>query len=89
MFSAMLTDAFQDDNSILIKYHFHGKLFNLRRLQAKSKVQTEVLNESLFANDMEKGAPTEEKMQQEFRGRRHRTCWRKSHSSHNQNVVIK
>ena len=27
--------------------------------------------------------------QQEFRGRRHRTCWRKSHRSHNQNVVIK
>ena len=52
MFSAMLTDAFQDDNHILIKYRFHGKLFNLRRLQAKSKVQTEVLDESLFANDM-------------------------------------
>ena len=26
---------------------------------------------------------------QEFRGRRHRTCWRKSHRSLNQNVVIK
>ena len=26
---------------------------------------------------------------QEFRGRRHRTCCRKSHRSHNQNVVIK
>ena len=36
---------------------------NLRRLQAKSKVQTEVLEESLFADDMAKGAPTEEKMQ--------------------------
>ena len=32
-------------------------------LQAKSKVQTEVLDEFLFADDMEKGAPTEEKMQ--------------------------
>ena len=29
------------------------------------------------------------KYKQEFRGRRHRTCWRKSHRSHNQNVVIK
>ena len=34
-----------------------------RRLQAKSKVQTEVLDESLFADVMAKGAPTEEKMQ--------------------------
>ena len=25
---------------------------------------------------------------QEFRGRRHRICWGKSHRSHNQNVVI-
>ena len=42
MFSAMLTDAFQDDNNgIPIWYRFDGKLFNLKRLQAKSKVQTE------------------------------------------------
>ena len=41
MFSAMLTDAFQDgDNGIPIRYRSDGKLFNLRRLQAKSKVQT-------------------------------------------------
>ena len=32
-------------------------------MQAKSKVQTEVLDELLFADDMAKGAPTEEKMQ--------------------------
>ena len=64
MFSAMLTAAFQDgDNGINIRYHFNWKLFNLRRLQAKSKVQTEVLDEFLFAEDMAKGAPTEEKMQ--------------------------
>ena len=64
MFSAMLIDAFQDgDNGIPIRYRFDGKLFNLRRLQAKSKVQTEVLDEFLFADDMAKGAPTEEKMQ--------------------------
>ena len=64
MFSAMLTDAFQDgDNGIPISYRFDRKLFNLRRLQAKSKVQTEVLDEFLFANDIAKGAPTEEKMQ--------------------------
>ena len=58
MFSAMLTDAFQDcDNGIPMRYRFDGKLFNLRRLQ------TEVLDEFLFADDMAKGAPTEEKMQ--------------------------
>ena len=63
MFSAMLTDAFQDgDNGIPIRYRFDGKPFNLRRLQAKSNVQTEVLNEFLFADDMAKDAPTEEKM---------------------------
>ena len=64
MFSAMLTDAFQDgDNGIPIRYRFDGKLFNLRRLQTKSKVQTEVLDEFLFADNMAKSAPTEEKMQ--------------------------
>ena len=45
MFSAMLTYAFQDgDNGIPIRYCFDGKLFNLRRLHAKSKVQREVLD---------------------------------------------
>ena len=64
MFSATLTAAFQDDDKgIPIRYRFEGKLFNLRRLQAKAKVQTEVLDEFLFADDMVKGAPTEEKMQ--------------------------
>ena len=62
MFSAMLTDAFQDgDNGIPIRYRFDGKLFNLRKLQVKSKVQTEVLGEFLFADDMAKGAPIEKK----------------------------
>ena len=60
----MLTAAFQDgDNCIPIRHRFDGKLFNLRRLQAKSKVHTEVLDEFLFADDMAKGAPTEETMQ--------------------------
>ena len=53
MFSAMPTNAFQDgDNGIPIRYRFDRKLFNLRRLQAKSKVQTVVLDEFLFADDM-------------------------------------
>ena len=55
MFSAMLTDAFQDgDNGIPIRYRSDGKLFNLRRLQANAKVQTEVLDEFLHADDMAK-----------------------------------
>ena len=45
MFSAMLTDAFQDvDAGFPISYRFDGKLLNLRRLQAKSKVQTDVVD---------------------------------------------
>ena len=40
-----------------------GNFFNLRRLQAKSKVQTEVLDAFIFANDITTCAPTEEKMQ--------------------------
>ena len=64
MFSAMLTDGFQDGNNCIpIRHRFDGKLFNLRRLQAKFKVQTEVLDEFLFADDMSKGAPTVEKIQ--------------------------
>ena len=56
--------CFQDgDNGVSIRYRFDGKLFNLRRLQAKSKVQTEVLDEFLFVDDMAKGALTEENMQ--------------------------
>ena len=37
MFSAMLTDAFQNcDSEFPIRYHFDGKLFNQTKLQAKS-----------------------------------------------------
>ena len=65
MFSAMLTDAFQDsDNGI--PYLLGIALmenFNRRRLQAKSNVRTEVLDEFLFADDMAKDAPAEEKIQ--------------------------
>ena len=60
MFSAMLTDVFLVNyNGIPIKYCFDGKFFNLRRLQAISKMQTEVQDEFLFADDMAKDAPTE------------------------------
>ena len=46
----MLIDVFHDfDDGSPIRYRFDGKLFNLRRLQAKSKVQADVLDELLYA----------------------------------------
>ena len=51
-FSAMLMDAFQDsDTGFPIRY-----IFILRRLQAQTKVQTDVLDEFLYADDMDKNA---------------------------------
>ena len=48
MCSAMLMDAFQDSNTgFPIRYRFDGNIFNLSRLQAKTKVQTDVLDELL------------------------------------------
>ena len=62
MFSAMLTDAFQDvDAGFLIGYRFDGKLPNLRRLQANSKMQTDVVDKLLYADDLAENAKSEEK----------------------------
>ena len=45
MFSAILKNVFQDsDIGFPIRYRFDGNIFNLRRLQAKTKVQTDVLD---------------------------------------------
>ena len=64
MFSAMLMDAFQDsDTGFSIRYRFDGNIFNLRRLQAKTKVQTDVLGDLLYADDMDKNSSSEAKMQ--------------------------
>ena len=64
MFSAMLTDAFQDvDAGFPIRYRFDGKLLNLRRLQAKSKVQTDVVDKLRYADDLAENAKSEDKMQ--------------------------
>ena len=53
MFSAMLTDAFQDvDAGFPIRYRFDGKFLNLR----KSKVQTDVVDKLLYADDMAENA---------------------------------
>ena len=42
---------------------FDGNIFNLRRLQAKTKVPTDVLDELLYADYMDKNASSEAKMQ--------------------------
>ena len=62
MFSVMLTDAFQEcDAGFPIRYRFDGKLFNLRRLQAKSKLQTDVQDKLLYADDLAENAKSETK----------------------------
>ena len=63
MFSAMLTDAFQDvDAGFPIRYRFDGKLLNLRRLQAKFKLQTDAVDKLLYADDLAENVKSEEKM---------------------------
>ena len=60
----MLTDAFQDsDPGINIRYRTDGKLFNLRRLQAKTKVHFDKLRDFLFADDCAFNASSPEDMQ--------------------------
>ena len=57
-------DAFQDSNTgFPIKYRFVGNILNLRRWQAKTKVQTDVLHvdERLYADDLDKNAISEAK----------------------------
>ena len=64
MFSAMIMDAFHDnDTGFPIRYRFGDNIFNLRRLQDKTKVLTDVLDELLYVDDMDKNASSEAKMQ--------------------------
>ena len=63
-FSAMLTYDFQDcDAGFPIYNSFGGKLFNLRRLQAKYKGQTDVLDtcKLLYADDLADNAKNRDK----------------------------
>ena len=60
MLSVMLMDAFQDsDTGFPVRYRFDGNIFNLRRLRAKTKVQTDVLDELLYTDDIDKNASSE------------------------------
>ena len=64
MLSAMLTDAFQDiDAGFPIRHRFDSKLINLRRLQAKSYVQTDVADKLLYADDLAGNGKSDLKMQ--------------------------
>ena len=53
MFTPMLSDAFCDDNKndINIRFRTDGRLCNLRRLQAKTKVKEDSVRDLLFADD--------------------------------------
>ena len=46
-----------------IRHHFDGKLFNIRRLQAKSRVHREMLDMLFYEDDMSENAKTERKLQ--------------------------
>ena len=62
-FFAMLFDAFNDsDNGIDIRYLTDSSVFNLRRLQAKTKVKTDIVNEFLFVDDCALNATTKPNM---------------------------
>ena len=64
MMLPMLTDAFQDvDAGFQVRYRFDGKLLNLRRLHAKSKVQTDVFDKLLYADDLAENAKIRGKIQ--------------------------
>ena len=62
--SVMLFDAFSgSDNGVNIQYHTDGSVFNLRRLQSKTKVKIDIINEFLFTNDCAQSATTKANMQ--------------------------
>ena len=64
IFTAMLTDAFRDDDvGISIRYQTDGMVFNLRRLQTKTKVVTDISRDFLFADDCALNSRSEADMQ--------------------------
>jgi hypothetical protein len=63
-FAAMLRDAFHNsDVGVYVRYRTSGKLFNLRRLQARSKVMEALIRDLLFADDCGLFTHTVEDMQ--------------------------
>ena len=64
VFSAMLNDAYRE-GKVGVDFHFwtDGKLFNIRRLQAKSKVTKDTAQDFLFADDCALNAANQFDMQ--------------------------
>ena len=64
MFSVMLFDAFSgSDNGIIIQYCTDSPVFNLKRLQANTKVKTDIINKFLFTADCALNATTKANIQ--------------------------
>ena len=64
IFSVMLGSALSgSDDGILIRFRTDGKFFDLRRLQARTKVKEAVLRDFLFADDYAIVAPSEAALQ--------------------------
>ena len=69
MFSTMLFDAFSGwDNGINIRYCTDDSVLNHRRLQAKTKVNTDIVNEFLFVDDCVLNAATKANVQNSVNG---------------------
>jgi len=63
----MLVMAFQNCSiGVSVQFHADGNVFSLRRLQAKTKVQCQVIRELLFADDCALLAHTENEAQELF-----------------------
>ena len=68
MFSAMLTDAFRlGDIGVNFKFRTDRKLFNIRRIQAQTKVQKDIARDFLFADDCALNAGTQSIMQESLK----------------------
>ncbi|VDM04718.1 unnamed protein product [Schistocephalus solidus] len=64
MFSAMLMDAYRDEQpGIRIAYKTDGHLLNSRRMQASTRVSTSTVRDLLFADDCALYTVTEEDIQ--------------------------
>ena len=79
-FSAMLMDAFQDSDTVFpIRYRFDGNILTLKGCKPNLKC-TDLPDELLYADDMDKYASSETKMQ--------RTMDRVSQSCDNYDLMI-